>query len=112
MQTQYYVKDFKIYCPRELEFVDELSWPETEKKQQYASMIDSFTALNAAGRRRIIQDEKGRRDDWVSLIIIARHDMNALFNILICIPKLCELQPLHSVSLPPKQRRSTYQKYS
>ena len=64
-------KDFKMYCPRELEFVDELSSPETEKKQQYASRIDSFTALNAAGRRRIIQDEKGCRDDIRALYLVS-----------------------------------------
>jgi hypothetical protein len=91
MQTQYYVKDFKLCYPFELEFSDELPSTELrEKKRELAAMIGSFAALNAARRRHIMRDDRSTREDWVSLMSVVQLDVNALFNLLVSNPKVCD----------------------
>jgi hypothetical protein len=92
MQTQYYVKDFKLCYPFELEFSDELPAAELrEKKRELAEMIGSFAALNVARRRHVMRDERSTREDWVSLMSFARLDVNALFNLPVSNPKVCDI---------------------
>jgi hypothetical protein len=61
--------------------------------------LQAMCSLNRARRHRVVHDSKSTRSDWISLMVGAQGDVNALYWLLLKNPCLCDVAAAPSRSM-------------